>query len=211
MLRRLPSKSYFEIQKKFISTVFIIPFYNERLHQSYRKFNPSNAFIIPEPADSLLITLNESLKIADFELSLVKQPLAKKQEAIVKQYQYFLKEMSKYLFKAINQWEQQRGGKVELTAAKYFEKSYVENTMWYATTVPGFKVNEKWIKSTTFKEINDILNTYYEMTKNLKVSAESLKTSGVNGCESLPCKQKCCFYYKQHNHECLDKIDCVDF
>lgn len=202
------SESYFQIQKKFSSTVFIIPFYNERLNQSYKKRRLNNTFIIPEPVDSIFIMLNDFLKSSDFELSIVKKFLGKKQKLTVKQYLYFQKEMSKYLFDAIKIWEQQNGGRVELGAAKYIEKTYIENTMWYATTVPGFRINEEWIKSTTLKEINEILSTYYEMTKNLNVTAESLKTSGVNGCESRPCKKKCCPYYKQHNHECLDKTDC---
>lgn len=202
------SKNFLELQRKHSSILFIIPFYNERLKQSYQLVQPKNTFIIPEPVDSLLLALDASLKSVRYHVDRIRPILAKRQDSIIKQYETFQQKMSEYLIQAIKKWERQRKGEVESEAVNYLVESYIPNTMWFVTAAPDFRVNDEWIKANTHQEINNILDSYYQKEGRLTISAKALKNSGVNGCKSLPCKIKCCPYYEKHNHECLDKIVC---
>lgn len=189
-------------------TLFIIPLYTDELYHLYKNLSPSNIFIHPMSIDKIVIKLNELLTKYDFKIENIKPSLFEIQDLKINEYQVFKKKMIIFLNQAIANLEKKTSISVKPDAIEYFEKYYVNDTMWYATTLTNFTITEEWIKSTTLDEITSILTTYYEITNNTEVTAKSTKNSGINGCKSPPCKKKCCYYYKDNNHDCLNKINC---
>jgi len=200
--------SILELYNRYYHNLFIIPWSDEKFEKFYGATKPNNVFILAEPIENILLLLEQFIKRYGYDFNLLRNELRKRQVIVGSKYAQWQKEISKLVGDAISDWEKSTGGEVDCAAYSYLMESYSLETIRYVRALPDLRADARWIKEITPKEINDILNAYYKKTGKKKVSVKILKTSGVNGCESLPCKQRCCDKYRKWNHECLHRVDC---
>lgn len=202
------SKTLLNLQQNYPSTLFLVPFYSTNLRATYASLNLQNSFLLPEKAPNIFLSIAHFLKKTDYNISKMIPLIRSNQTIILTKYMSFEKAMYDSLLSTITKWQKHTSSEVEQTAVSYLASSYIPQTLWYLTIVPGYQITESALKELTSNEITDILNTFRKKTGGAIVSEVSLKASGVNSCKSLPCKTRCCEYYKKHNHECLNKISC---
>lgn len=197
--------------KKFQNKIFIIPFWGATLDTAYKQVNPQNTFILPEPIGSMLLYINKSVGKFGYDVNRLKTSLTERQQKVQTTYFKWGKAISDSVETGIAEWEKKTGAKVSKEASAFLKDSYASDTIEYMKLLPSAKKNVDWAKKNALKEIPDMLDGYYAKTNKKVVELTPLKVSGINGCESLPCKEYCCPKYIEWNHECLQKIDCSNW
>jgi len=190
------------------STLFIYPYFSEELYDVYKREKPDNSFLIPKKVIDIIFVIDDLAKERKYEIGEMKKTLEFLQWESIRMFQEYQSAIKKKLKTAIMEWQKKRGVKLLPKAAAYLSESISQGTLEYALFAPKFVMNKEKIGELVSKEIKDILDVYVKKTGFKEVTLADLKSSGVNGCKSPPCKLRCCSYYKLHNHDCLQKIDC---
>ena len=194
--------------ERYPDNLFIIPWLDEDFESSYSAVNPNNVLLMPDPITDILSYLKQLMERYGSELKLLGDELKKRATVVLCKYVGWQNEISASAVEAINSWEKSTRGVVTPAAFSLLTKTYSSETIRYVKAFPDGRADIRILKETALEEMRQILNVYSMKTSKKKVTAELVRASGVNGCESLPCKKRCCDKYRQWNHECFHKIDC---
>lgn len=190
---------------RYKDEIFILPVFSQEAENFIIKMKLENTFLIPEPLDVILSTIDRAVrKFGPSDLRNLKAALRMEVERNRQLYVTLDQKITALVSGGAKEWETEKSGRVDRDALEFLRADYAAKMVDYLKTNPWEVKEIDAIYSAVPKETKAILAE----TRSSYVTRNIVKSTGVNGCESLPCKKYCCNKYCDSNDSCLKVVEC---
>jgi hypothetical protein len=190
---------------RYREEILILPVVSQEAEKFLRETKLDNTFLIPEPVDVILSTIDRAIReFGPSDLRNLKAALRVEVERNRQRYVAFDQKIAALVSAGAKEWESEKDRRIDRNALEFLQTDYAAKMVFYLKSHPWKVKQIEGIYSVVPNETKAILTE----TRSSDVTINIIRASGVNGCESPPCKNYCCDKYCKNNDSCLRAIKC---